>query len=270
METTGNPIEGNTRLRSVPSKYWCFTKFYDKKQEVDTLETLESIFRSKKIDYIIGKEICPSSKRHHLQGFISSSKKIRPNELVKDKSIHWEKCKGSKDDNVNYCAKEGNFVGTLKPKRPLEIISDECLYEWERDIISIINNIPDKRSIYWIWEKKGLTGKTTFAKYLAHKYNAIPLEGKKNDILFCAANFESDTYVWDLERSMENYISYAALEKIKNGFFMCSKYESKPIIRNCPHVFVFANFPPDTAQLSEDRWRIYNLEYLQGSKKRIE
>ena len=49
------------------------------------------------------------------------------------------------------------------------------------------------------------------------------------------------------------------LKKSKNGYFMCSKYESKPIIRNSPHVFIFANFEPDVKELSLDRWNVVKL-----------
>jgi len=58
---------------------------------------------------------------------------------------------------------------------------------------------------------------------------------------------------------MEEYISYGAMEKIKNGFYMSSKYESKPIIRNCPHIICFANFEPDYDKLSQDRWKVHNI-----------
>lgn len=128
-----------------------------------------------------------------------------------------------------------------------------------KKLLLILNEEPDDRTIHWIWESKGMTGKTTFCKFLSHYHGAIPLEGKKNDILYCAAEFESDLYVWDLERSMEDFVSYGALEKIKNGYYMCAKYESKPIIRPCPHILVFANFPPDEDKLSKDRWNIINL-----------
>jgi len=125
--------------------------------------------------------------------------------------------------------------------------------------ILIAETEPDDRTIYWYWCEKGKSGKTTFAKYLSYHYGAIPLEGKKNDILFTAAEYDSNIYIFDLERSMEGHVSYAALEKIKNGFYMVGKYEGKPIIRNSPHVIVFANFAPDEEKLSQDRWKVKHL-----------
>jgi len=66
-------------------------------------------------------------------------------------------------------------------------------------------------------------------------------------------------YIYDIERSLEDHISYGAIEKIKNGYFMCSKYESKPIIRPCSHVICFANFEPNNMKLSVDRWHVVCL-----------
>lgn len=258
METVGNSWkqnEGNTRPRFVPSKHWCFTL---NNWEIQELETLETVCKEKEIKYCIGKEVGENGTPH-LQGFISSKTKIRPMETFKNKRIHWEKCKGNEEQNIKYCTKDNNYTTNIKIKKPLTILKEEQLYEWQIDIIKIIEQEPDDRKIYWYWEEKGCAGKTTFSKYLSSKYEAIPLEGKKNDILYCAAEFESEIYIWDLERSMESYVSYGALEKIKNGYYMCSKYESKPIIRNPPHVIVFANFAPDESKLSRDRWEIRNI-----------
>lgn len=265
METIGNDtiVEGNTKTstikRVIPCIKWCFTlnnytdKEYDYlKTELETLET----------KYIIGKEVGENGTPH-LQGYVNFIKKVRPLEKIKNKRIHWEKCKGSEEANIKYCSKDGNYITNLKIKKPLKILKEEQLFEWQKEIINIIKEEPDDRLIYWFWEEIGCAGKTTFAKYLAHKYGAVPVEGKKNDILYCAAEFESDIYVFDFERTMEEYISYGAMEKIKNGFYMCSKYESKPIIRNPPHIICFANFEPNIDALSFDRWKIIKIDQIQ-------
>lgn len=97
-------------------------------------------------------------------------------------------------------------------------------------------------------------------RYLIRNHGAVPLEGKKDSILYCAAEFESEIYVYDIERSLETYVSYGAIEKIKNGCYMVAKYESKPIDRNPPHVLIFANFAPNEKMLSADRWHIVHID----------
>jgi len=249
---------GNTKpnsKRDSPAKMWCFT--LNNYNEND-IKILELAFNGSK--YIIGKEVGESGTPH-LQGYVNFNDKKRLTALKKihDK-VHWEKCKGSEEDNIKYCSKDGNIITNIKIKKPLKLLKEEQFYEWQKFVINIIKQEPDDRKIYWIWEEKGNKGKTTFAKYLSATYGAIPVEGKKNDILYCCAEFESDIYIMDIERTMEEYISYGAIEKIKNGYYMCSKYESKPIIRNPPHFIVFANFMPDLSALSTDRWVIINIE----------
>lgn len=261
MEQVGTPLEqgeGNTKprpkARIVPCKRWCFTLNNYSNEEV---EQLEHVFGSGGYKWIMGREVGENGTPH-IQGYVESDKRMRPLETFKNKRIHWEACRGNLEDNIRYCTKDGNYKTNIFIPRKVKL--PEKLYAWQEDIINIILTEPDDRTIHWYWEPNGLAGKTTFCKYLASKYNAIPLEGKKNDILYCAAVFESDIYVWDLERTMEDYVSYPALEKIKNGFYMCSKYESKPIVRASPHVFVFANWPPKMDALSLDRWHVVKIE----------
>ncbi len=49
-------------------------------------------------------------------------------------------------------------------------------------------------------------------------------------------------------------MSYDSIEQLKNGYFVSTKYESCQCIFNPPVVIIFANFPPNRAKMSEDRW----------------
>lgn len=256
---------GNTK-RVSPCKKWCFT--YNNYTESDRVNLI-NLLGSNGSKFIIGEEVGENGTPH-LQGYIEFAKKQRPLEMkifdIFKKKIHWEKTKGSEQENIAYCSKDGKYVlnglKMVKPKRQPKILSDDDLYEWQQKIYDICKGEPDDRSIYWIFEDKGNVGKTQLAKKLSHDLGAVPVEGKKNDILYCCAEHESDIYIFDFERSMEDYISYGAMEKIKNGYYMCSKYESKPILRASPHVICFANFVPDHETLSKDRWKIFKIENL--------
>lgn len=250
--------DGNTS-RPPSSKRWCFTlNNYNEKEYIDIINYLDTNGSNK---YIIGKEVGESGTPH-LQGYINFEKKCRPLENKHmNKRIHWEKCKGSEKDNIKYCSKDGKFIKKdLFVPRPVSLLKLEEMYHWQRYVVDIVCQVPDDRTIYWFWDAKGKRGKTWLAKYLAVKHNGIPVEGKKNDILYCAAMHDSDLYIFDFERSMEEYISYGGIEKIKNGFFLSPKYKSEPVTRACPHVICFANFEPDKEQLSKDRWNIINLK----------
>lgn len=260
----GSAVLGNTNSKTLTVKRESACKKYSftlNNYSNDEYESLVTFFKNGSNKFIIGKEKGEQGTPH-LQGYVEFSIKKRITECKHiNKRIHWEQSKGTQEDNLKYCSKEGDYIlDGFWLKKPLKILSDDKLKDWQKEIIEIVKKEPDDRKIYWYWEETGGIGKTTFSKYLSHHYGAIPVEGKKNDILFCAANFEADIYIFDFERSMEEYISYGGIEKIKNGYYMCAKYESKPIVRNPPHIFIFANFPPETKMLSLDRWVIKYIE----------
>lgn len=254
MNSSNSSVEslGNTKQDS-PAKMWCFT--LNNYTDDEFLHIKNSLSSDSSNKWIIGKETGESGTPH-LQGYCNFNKKTRLTALKKiNTRIHWEKCKGSEDQNIKYCSKDNNYeLFNIKIKKPIKTLKEEQLYDWQKNLINIVESEPDDRTVYWYWEPTGKAGKSTFAKYLGIKYGAIPVEGKKNDILYTCATYESDIYIFDFERTMEDFVPYGAIEKIKNGFFLAGKYESKPIIRNSPHVIIFANFEPDYKSLSQDRW----------------
>lgn len=270
METngnTGNAHGGNTKSpRAVPGRYWCFTYFYENEEE---LETMETKFRNQNIDYFFGLEECPTTKRKHAQGFIETGYKIRAIETIKIPTIHWEKTKGNREQNIKYCGKSGvirtNMVFRAELIDPLK---DLELKPWQQKLKNIIEKKPGDRTINWIYGTKGSEGKTSFAKStcINNPKNCLYLGGKSTDVKYAVCSFINDrknhdlrTVFFDYTRSQENFISYEALESVKNGIFFNSKYESGMCIFNTPHIIVFANFPPETDKLSKDRWNIINI-----------
>jgi hypothetical protein len=254
--TTGTA--GNTEKQSLQKDYWCFT--YNN-YTIEKIEQLVQIFSHECDWYIFQEENGEETGTPHLQGTLKLKKRQRMTALKKwNVKISWKPTK-SVSASMTYCTKEKTRTGR-QWVHGIKIPEKEITLwqKWQFEIEEICKTEPDDRTIHWYWEPIGKTGKTTLARYLTRKYRAIPLEGKKNDVLYCAAQHESEIYIYDLERTMENYISYGSIEKIKNGYYMCSKYKSKPIDRNPPHVFVFANFPPDKTALSEDRWHIVKIQ----------
>lgn len=291
LETRG----GNTKSpRVVPSKYWCFTLNNYTEEEIGNLETT---FSKLEILYGYGKEVGEKGTPH-LQGWIECKSKIRPLETFKElKRIHWEKRKGTKAQNITYCAKEGNYktnvLGIERKRELLGIVSDDKLYAWQQQVLKIAttDTISD-REVVWVWSGKGCTGKTTLAKLLCLCHNAILLDGKKSDILYSASEhvlgpshssqyegpksgdhhletceselsfYKRRIFLLDLSRTMENFVSYDSIEKLKNGFWFSGKYESKMILIPPPIVIIFANFQPDKTKLSYDRWNIIKANTL--------
>lgn len=261
METSGNHDLGNTKTKSriVPSKKWAFTLNNYTNEELEILETL---FQDH--EYIIGKEVGEQGTPH-LQGYVEFKDKKRPSEYVKNKRIHWEKARGNKEQNIEYCKKENNYTTNIKIKRPLkDPLQGKEMYGYQKEVIELIKKEADERTINWYWEPEGNVGKSALTKHILMKHQAIMVTGKGNDIKHGIAEYilkhgEVDVVIMDFERSLEEYVNYSAIEQIKNGCFFSGKYESSQVIFNSPHIIIFANFPPDENKLSRDRWNIKKI-----------
>lgn len=178
---------------------------------------------------------------------------------------------------VNYCMKsetriEGpwswGFDKEIKPPTKWEstkYITEEMFKGWQREIYEKAKSEPEPRLIYWYWEPSGNVGKTELCKHLVD-LGALILDGKASDAIYAIAALKKDKkeppkiIVWDLSRSREQFVSWEAIEKIKNGLAFNSKYECGMLTFPTPHIFIFANFEPDMAKLSMDRWRVRRIE----------
>lgn len=197
----------------------------------------------------------------HWQIYCRSIKKMRMTAFKKllHNTLHYEKVVDF-DAAFDYCQKTDTRVsGPYVYPTPIRTLELTNMYDWQREVVDMCSDSPDDRSIYWYWESEGCRGKTSLAKYLCVHNDALFVSGKKNDILYAAANKDTSVYLIGYSRDKEEYVSYDALECLKDGLYFCSKYESNMIVRNSPHVVVFANFPPDESKLSLDRWIIKNI-----------
>lgn len=166
----------------------------------------------------------------------------------------------------NYVMKNRTRIAGPWTKATVFIKTITTLWPWQRALEMHLEDEPDDRTITWIWRDQGSLGKSAFCKYMAVKHNATILtNGKTADIAFILPD-NPKIIIFDLPRSSEDgyggsnrKFNYTALEKIKDGMLMSSKYKSKIKMFNSPHIIVFANWPPDTTALSEDRWDIVHM-----------
>lgn len=261
----GNTKASGEKEPRVPASiHWCFTyNNYTQKNIEELIET----FRDGSIHYLFQEETGENGTPH-LQGFVKFPSKSRPMEKIKDKNIHWEKCKNV-NASIKYCCKEdtrtGEIYSSIPFPKPIKVLSEDQLYDWQKDIVEMVKKPADDRSIYWYWETKGGIGKTQFCKYLCVKYNAVVLSGKSSDAKYGIVKYEElnglypDIIIFDIPRTMNDFISYEALESIKNGLFFCGKYESAQVVMNPPHILCFSNEEPDVEKMSADRWHILHL-----------
>ena len=138
------------------------------------------------------------------------------------------------------------------------------LPKWSDLIYKAIDtNCP--RSIYWFYDKRGNSGKSSMCKILCANNGAIILSGKSADMKYAIVKYKEKHGIYpeliliDCPRSNTDYLSYGGIEEIKNGCFFSSKYECDMVIMNNPTIIIFANVTPDTSKMSNDRWKITNL-----------
>lgn len=249
-----------SKKRCGAAKRWCLTwyNFPDNWKEI--FEQCPHLHK-----YVAGKEQGELNKGWHIQGYIEFADKQRPIEKLKwPKECSWRVAIGSAEDNYKYCTKDNDFI-TKGIEGPYTLELD--LYPWQEKLASMVANAPDDRCIYWIFEENGNAGKTTFQKWLfLHSPNVVVISGKgadmKNSIIEYkkANNVLPRTVLINIPRCQDTgFLSWQGIEEIKDMFFYSGKYEGGMVCGKPPHVFIFANVPPDTTKLSSDRWRIWRI-----------
>jgi len=260
--SVGSVEEGNTNSSST-SRISCSIRWimvlnnYTEEEIINIGSICSKYCKYATIEKEIGDNGTP-----HLQGYFELKTKARPSSLFNNKRIHFEKAKGSREQNDIYCSKDNNIIVSIGRPKPIKII--QTLYPWQKEIEDLILTEPDDRKIYWFYDKKGNMGKSQFIKYCIVKHKVLFCSGgKHSDIINLVFNQDMDEtncVIFDIPRANEGYVSYSALESIKNGMVCNTKYETGVKIFNSPHILCFANFPPENQEkLSADRWVITNL-----------
>lgn len=221
----------------------------------------------------------------HIQGFVQFKKKVRPIGYLPT-DVHWEKAVANDLDQVRYCTKSITMNQELSATRDdhdvsaslehhlvqlnrtrIRTIQPSEMYVWQRQLLTTLLELADDRSIIWIWEQVGNSGKSAMCKYICANMNALICSGKAADIKHMIVKQHElsgrypDIVIFDIPRSNLQYVSYTGIEEIKNGCFASSKYEGGMVLMNSPHVVCFANEPPQYAMLSEDRWIVTELTF---------
>lgn len=270
METCGDSLNGNTKSsRPTQLKKWFFT--YNNPTE--SMEIFYSQLRSiPNIEkFVFQKEQGEKSGLIHYQGNIWLKKKMRWSEFNLSNKINFKKTR-NEEASARYCCKSETRIGdpmfypeyAFEDLIPIKTINFDSFYPWQKEtFFEMVNPEINDRTINWIYEETGNVGKSAFVKYMCVKHNALLCDGgKKNDVLNLVFNNNmllTRIIIFDLPRCAENHISYSAIESIKNGLVVNLKYETGVKYFNPPHIYIFANYPPDTSKLSIDRWVVREI-----------
>lgn len=271
LAQSGTSESGNTGSdsRVKQKKYRCTVFTIYKDEHKNSLSTIRKVLAQyflsfKNCKFAMGIEICPSTGREHIQGYAAcehakywlswfTSLGMHP---------HLQIAKKDMDINAMYCTKDDDFITNIYLEKPT-IIKEENLRNWQKNILcQLKNEIPDDRTINWLYDKNGNIGKSVLAKYC--KFYEIAewiTGGKGSDIKnLLLTSKKSRDIIIDIPRCNKDvYISYSVIEELKNGFIFSTKYEGGCKLITTPHIWVFSNKLPDTEKMSSDRWRIWKV-----------
>ena len=243
---------------------WFFTwNNYEEYDGVNLAIKLDSI-----CDKYIFQEETGQNGTKHLQGSMHLKVRARLTELKKiNPNIHWE-CTRNCSAADKYCCKEETRTGKIwKHEKVRAFTRTKSKFDTikpREDILELIKDEPDHRTINWVWDE-GSTGKTKTAAWMQKKIHGVCVaNGKaadiKNHVINHLANDELDVLLITIPRSAEEYLGglYGVIEEIKDGLIYSGKYEGGFANIEHPHVIVMCNFPPDYSKLTGDRWNVIN------------
>lgn len=270
METNGEEPLGNTsKPKASRSNQLIKMVFTFNNYSILDMELMETTFKQLCKKFVFQEEVGENGTPH-LQGAIWLKKPMRWSEFKLSSKIHWEKMIDETGSEA-YCQKEetrkpgGKVIKYGFPK-PLKIVNQ--LYPWQESLLALIQPEPDDRTIIWIYDNIGKSGKTQFIKYCAHHFEMpFATAGSSKDIANLLVNLKKadkdlndiNCFLFNIARDSASKISYSALESVKDGMMTNIKYEAESLIFNSPHVVVMSNSLPVKSKLSADRWKIYTI-----------
>ncbi len=210
----------------------------------------------------------------HLQGFVRwrHAKTFTAAMKILGKG-HFEGARGSIKSNKVYCTKiatriAGPWLWGFAVQRPLP----ERLYPWQDATVALLREPINDRTIFWVWEPEGCSGKSVLQHVLARDFEAILVGNSPRDAA-CAiklAWFDDDDadarappipiVMLNLARDTQNPRLWPLLECIKDGILFSGKYKSQMIRMPLTHLIVFANEPPEACSLSVDKLCVFRIQ----------
>lgn len=169
-----------------------------------------------------------------------------------------------------YCMKEESRIAGPWSDARLYMGQDlpTQLFPWQQEVKEQCDQEPDDRSINYIIDQKGNTGKSKFCKYMAYHHGALVLPwGRTGDLKSLVVKMGAkQIYFFDLSRSKpadwnKDDIA-AAMEEIKNGYIVNTKYETSTFMMAPPHIWCFSNQLPNLSSMSRDRWQLWEIDAL--------
>jgi hypothetical protein len=156
-----------------------------------------------------------------------------------------------------YATKERFCKQYINDHRPIPVMDAHPLRIWQQELNNLLLLPPDKRTVFFVVDYKGDSGKSWFAHHYnsLHDFTQVLLPGKKDSQVHVLSG-QARVIFFDCPRSKTEHIQYDLFEELKNGYVFAQKYESTLLRFEVPHVVVMMNEDPDMTKLSRDRYHI--------------
>lgn len=279
---------------SFKYKFWVMTIMSNSENILPDSSKVESVVKTLSSSYVCQLELGDGGMLHY-QCAIETKIRKRHSTLLKDistlleypefliqidRSQDWEAAK-------LYCSAvekrvEGSLVLTniaqevIYNQEDIKFLDDKTKrYPWQDTFMSIFFDDSettykpcDGRSIHWFTDTSGLSGKSTWCKWLHCRYpnNTKISFGSATQIRTSVVEKgPKQMYFLDIPRTLgvDDHLNnvYAALEDILNGYVETSMHGNpRELLMLSPHVIVFSNGTPNQEKLSSDRWKIYSID----------
>jgi len=206
----------------------------------------------------------------HYQGRVSLKVKNRRGPELH--GIHWSVTSNENRDNEFYVLKDDTKLDgpwTDRDKYIPKQVRDIQLYPWQQYILDDAY-VWDTRTINMIVCPQGNVGKSILTTYAGCRglARAIPMMDSYKDYMRMVMDTpKSNLYLIDFPRSMNKSNCggfWSAIETIKNGYAYDDRYGFREEYFDSPNIWVFSNTVPDLTQLSQDRWRSWEITELRA------
>lgn len=234
----------------------------------------DKIFKeSKELRFVAwGEEICPKTKKRHLQGFLQTTKTMRfaaIKKMCNYSGLHLEVMKGRFDQNEEYCSKEGNYTqlgewvsqGHRSDKDP--VISD--IIETGGDKEHIMEEFPEmymkfhggidklctyhkkKKHNQWMDVETHIlcggagTGKTSYVTK-KHGYENVFILDTDADSKFLLDGYEGEKIL--LIDDFNGGIKYNTMLRLLDGHPMKLNVKNGRTYKAWEHVYITSNVSP--------------------------
>ena len=159
-------------------------------------------------------------------------------------------------------AKEDKHALDLYRQQRLRLdINEVILRPWQKDAFNLFKQIPDDRTVHWICDKEGNSGKSWFQNYVQAYFGytrvfQCDLRMGHRDICHIMRKRSISTidiFLFNDSRSASGseVNLYRILDNIKDGQAMASKYDGNIISFKTPNiVMIFSTVYPDLNKLS--------------------